>query len=955
MSKIIADTYELQKEIGSGGGGIVYLAYHKRLNKNVVLKADKHTLTAGQEMLRREVDILKNLSHTYIPQVYDFFAVGDTVYTVMDYIEGESFDHILERGQRFSQAQIIEWACQLLDALCYLHSRKPHGILHGDIKPANIMLTPDNDIRLIDFNIALALGEEGAVRVGYSRGYASPEHYGIEYSHYHTEYEVTDKMTVTMSDADETFTMADDTLTLAEQSSGSTSGSGAVLLDARSDIYSLGATLYHLITGKRPSKNAEKREAISRDDASQAVIDIIEKAMQPDPALRFQSAEEMLQSFLNLHRNDSRYVKFCKVRRTTACVLLIVFLVGGMASFTGLKQMENLKNSYLLAEKSENALEAGDVAKAISLAESALPLKKNIFSAPYTAEAQKALTDALGVYDLSDGYKNHGVVTLPAETLKLAMSPDGKYAAAIADNKLLIVDTDTCEIKASLPAEESALSDVVFADEKTLIYAGTDGITAYDTDSMSNIWTGKKCTGISVSADGTKAAAVYKDETKACIYDVKTGALLQETDFRGRKQSVAVNDTFADPEDSLFSLNNDGSMLAASFSDGSLSIFDLSGSDGDIDIYDASDYTHFEGGFYGKYFAFSSQNQQESVFTVIDTVELAETGGFTIQTPLGVRTDESGIYLSTEDVAVKIDPETGYQTEMAYIPGTITAYDRTEGFTVAAGDDNTYRFFDSQANEINCYTSDSASDFVVIAGNTAAAASLSSPELRIMKLESHEETQLFSYPSEYLHDEARISADGKTVMLFSYDNFRLYNTDGTLICEQSIPDAEQVYDQQYRRKSGESYLEVIYNDGMIRRYSASDGSLVSEDQGEKPDLTLYEEFMTDNLRITSPLHGTPEVYDISTGKKITELESDDYLTYVTQTGDYIIAEYITADDVRYGLLMNEKCETLARLPYLCDIVDGELIFDYRSGNLRKTRIYSIDELIAIGQSILKSD
>ena len=172
MPQAIASTYEMLEQIGSGGGGIVYLGRHIRLDKAVVLKADKRTLTASPEVLRREVDALKNLSHTYIPQVYDFVAEGDTVYTVMDYIEGESLDKPLARGERFPQAQIIQWACQLLEALIYLHGHPPHGILHSDIKPANIMLTPQGDIRLIDFNIALALGEDGSVRVGYSRGYA---------------------------------------------------------------------------------------------------------------------------------------------------------------------------------------------------------------------------------------------------------------------------------------------------------------------------------------------------------------------------------------------------------------------------------------------------------------------------------------------------------------------------------------------------------------------------------------------------------------------------------------------------------------------------------------------------------------------------------------------------------------------------------------------------------------
>lgn len=88
MSEVIASTYEVIREIGSGGGGVVYLANHLRLGKQVILKADKRKITTRPELLRREVDILKDLSHPHIPQVYDFFVEGETVYTVMDYIQG---------------------------------------------------------------------------------------------------------------------------------------------------------------------------------------------------------------------------------------------------------------------------------------------------------------------------------------------------------------------------------------------------------------------------------------------------------------------------------------------------------------------------------------------------------------------------------------------------------------------------------------------------------------------------------------------------------------------------------------------------------------------------------------------------------------------------------------------------------------------------------------------------
>lgn len=188
-------------------------------------------------------------------------------------------------------------------------------------------------------------------------------------------------------------------------------------------------------------------------------------------------------------------------------------------------------------------------------------------------------------------------------------------------------------------------------------------------------------------------------------------------------------------------------------------------------------------------------------------------------------------------------------------------------------------------------------------------------------------------------------------MLYSYNSFRLYSADGEIIKEISIPDSDQVYDQQYRRSDNGCSLDVIYNDGFIRSYSADDGRVLSETQGEKPDGTLYEEFFTDNYRIESPLHGTPTVYERSSGELIKELESDDYLTYVTQVDDYIITEYVTAQGERYGLLLNSSCEILAELPNLCDILpDSTLVFDDMRGNLRSSRIYSIQELLAFAKN-----
>jgi len=983
MSQIIASTYELLDQIGAGGGGIVYRGRHMRLDKAVVLKADKRTLAASPETLRREVDALKNLSHTYIPQVYDFVAEGDTVYTVMDYIEGESLDKPLSRGERFPQAQVIEWACQLLEAVNYLHTRPPHGILHSDIKPANIMLRPSGDICLIDFNIALALGEDGSVRVGYSRGYASPEHYGLDYTRSgsrtfstHADTEATELLGPTES-------VSAGQVRPPTSSSHSTGGSPkkTVLLDARSDIYSLGATLYHLFSGVRPAQDARDVMPIHVPGVSPAVSAIIQKAMAPDPDERYQTAQEMLEAFIRLHEDDPRTKRHKKRIAVTAAALSLVFLAGGICTFTGLRQMERAqaqaaeearlaeeaariaeeaertaKQALAAVTASEDAYRNGDISTAVRSAKEALAL-----DSPYATQAQYALTNALGVYDLSDGFKPHLRLELPSEPLKVELSPGGTRVGAMVSGKMLVFDTDSGEKLAELPAYQSVLSDLVFVNEDLVLFAGEDALTAYDLSSGQTLWSGAAATGISVSGDGSTAAAVCRDDNQAAIYDVASGALLRIVAFNNQHQRVVANDVFVDWESDLFTLNEDGTLLAVSFDGGALTVYDLHQGGDDLILFKSSDFTRFDGGFYGQYFAFTASGSGQSAFAVIDTQEKKQTGGFSSQErSFRVQANSNGVFISskTEQVLMQIHPVTGEMRELAYTSSDLTAFDISDdGYVITAAGDGSYSFFGPDAALLETCEGDGQCDFVRIAGDAAVTANHDTPSLRVMKLEKHPDTQLFSYDAAFKHNEARLSADGSTVMLFRYDRFWLYDTaSGSLLTEVELPNAsvDQIYDQQYRRDEAGSRLEVYYYDGMVRSYSAEDGSLISEEQGDPPDESLYEEFTTSRLRIERPLHGTPTVYERESGKLLQELESDAYLTYVTEVDDCIITEYMTAQGERYGLLLNENLETLAKLPGLCDITpDGILIFDDMRGNLRQSRIYSIQELTALGNSTLE--
>lgn len=1003
MSQVIASTYEIIKRLGAGGGGNVYLARHLRLKKKVVLKIDKRKLSASKEFLRREVDILKELSHPYIPGVYDFFVEGEEVYTVMDYIEGESLDKALKRGERFSQAQVVGWACQLLDALCYLHSPvhgdPPKGFVHSDIKPANLMLTPEGNVCLIDFNIALALGEEGVI--GCSAGYASPEHYGLDFSSRYEE-ENDSRMDERMLDAagtddtDLTLTMlpeeATPTVTMAGVSasqgfsrgldlskvqdlsrargsfsmSGSASSSGKRMVtpDVRSDIYSVGATLYHLLSGRRPSRNAKEVVRLSKDSFSPGLVRIITKAMDPNPDLRYQTAKEMMQDFQNLRVNDPRMRRWKKHRRMAAVIFPTLFFAGGLAAFVGLKGMQLTDRWLKLTEYAQTALDQGDVEEAIDHSMKVLSESSDRFMPKHVSGVQKVLTEAVGVYDLSDGYKAYKMMELPSAPHYMAVAPDGKSVSALCGQKVIIFDTVGAKISAELPAGPFAISQIWYLDNHTILYSGQGGVKAYDIKKNRELWTGGDAASICVSGNGKTAAGIGEGDTFATVYDTKTGTVKCKVDFGGNSQNIGI-------KDNLLALNENGSLLGVSFRDGSLKIYNLrqSGADGlpdELTIFGAdSGYTHFEGGFYGQYLAFAASDQEKSTFAVVDAVMGEECGGFQGETDFRVQADEDGIYVQSDHILVRVDPVTGEQKPLVTMDENILRFAKDGEQTLVTSGKGIY-FFDKDAQMTSHYKKEYLSDLVGIAGGTAVIGSMDKPVVRIMVYEENPEAEMFSYDPGYQHDEARISADGKTVMLFSYRQFRIYDTAGNLINETDIPDADQVIDQQFIRDGEESRLEVIYGNGKTRIYSADDGSLLrgeagtelsekAEDLGKRNEEgkaaagneaghELDEEFIVGNLRIKSPLDGTPTVYDVKTGKEVARLKADTHLTYVTEAGDYLVAQYMAVDGNSCGQLLDKNLEVLAELLYLCDVVGETLIFDYPTGSIRKSKIYELNEI-----------
>ncbi len=381
---ILEQTYEIMEEIGSGGGGIVYRARHLRLQTDVVVKKIKEEVK-GKVKLRQEADILKNLKHPYLPRVYDFIEAEDDVYTVMDFIHGENLDNAVKKHGKYSQKQVRKWAGQLGEALEYLHSQKP-PIIHSDIKPANIMLTQEGDICLIDFNISLAMGGTMESAVGISVGFSPPEQYRdsalyekVTYNYTKRRYvpvvksktdgslevieerrdriltDIEDDATEIMNErADDTTkvlraAVADETEILSsKQTVDQRNNISEKMLseytqfigrgiDERSDIYSLGATLYFLLTGTEPAAIFEQSIPIEKTDisVSEGFILILNKMMNPNPEKRYQNGGQFLKAVKNCYKLDHRYISMHRIQLSIQMASFVCLLAGIMFLFAG--------------------------------------------------------------------------------------------------------------------------------------------------------------------------------------------------------------------------------------------------------------------------------------------------------------------------------------------------------------------------------------------------------------------------------------------------------------------------------------------------------------------------------------------------------------------------------------------------------------------------------------------
>lgn len=399
LGTVLDGKYEILKKVGQGGMSIVYLAMDNRLNKQWAVKeikndGSKSTATLLKS-LEREANILKDVDHPVLPRIVDIINENGTIYVVMDFVEGKPLSDVLKAEGAQDQNKVIEWGRALASALDYLHSMNP-PIIYRDMKPSNVMLKPDGSVKLIDFGTAkeyIVENNADTTALG-TRGYAAPEQFG------------------------------------------DSQGRGIYNTDARTDIYNLGATLYHLVTGKNPCEPPYEIKPIRQwnPTLSSGFEQIIIKCCQLSPEDRYQSCSELLYALDHYNELDNEFK--AKAKRKVAVFATMAglsILSGCCAIFGGVKKGQLKEQDYnnKIAE-AEDAVDSSDYNKAFECYKAAVDID------PTASEAYIGYMDTYAYYYTDEDAATGTGTETPAEKgIKFALrnidkvKDDVKYEIAL--------------------------------------------------------------------------------------------------------------------------------------------------------------------------------------------------------------------------------------------------------------------------------------------------------------------------------------------------------------------------------------------------------------------------------------------------------------------------------------------------------------------------------------------
>ena len=334
IGSVVDGKYKILNKIGQGGMSVVYLAMNERANKPWAIKEIRKDGVSNYEVVKQnliaETDILKRLNHPNLPSIIDVIDGEDTFLIVMDYIEGRPLSEALQREGAQPQDRVIEWAKQICDVLGYLHSRKP-PIIYRDMKPSNVMLRPDGNIMIIDFGTAREYKSASIADTTClgTQGYAAPEQFG-----------------------------------------------GRGQTDARTDIYCLGATLYHLLTGHNPWLPPYEMYPIRQwnPNLSSGLDQIIQKCTQKNPNDRYQSCAELMYALEHYDELDYEYKKV-QNRKWKLFLTTSILTAGSLTACVGFRMAESNTRSKSYDSYLKNAVSAVSIEEKIENYENAIKLE----------------------------------------------------------------------------------------------------------------------------------------------------------------------------------------------------------------------------------------------------------------------------------------------------------------------------------------------------------------------------------------------------------------------------------------------------------------------------------------------------------------------------------------------------------------------------------------------------
>lgn len=303
LGLILKDRYELIAELGKGGMSSVFLAKDKNLDSYWAVKQVVNDSNVDIEAFKKEVELLSSLNHSDIPRIVDRIEVDNYFYVVMDFIDGTSLGKKVLKDGPASEDDVVEWAKMLCDVLHYLHTVKENPIIYRDMKPDNVMLTQAGRIKLIDFGIAKEC-RHGEKQTGESigtKGYAAPEQY-----------------------------------------KGSSN-----ILDERTDIYSLGATLFYLVTGNVPGKPPKACRPIRQINPmlSEGLEYIISKCTNDNPDERYQNCLEIKEDLINIKSLTGTYRNKMMKKLMSFIVSLVFCIIFLGCSFIGYNRIQSEKEA----------------------------------------------------------------------------------------------------------------------------------------------------------------------------------------------------------------------------------------------------------------------------------------------------------------------------------------------------------------------------------------------------------------------------------------------------------------------------------------------------------------------------------------------------------------------------------------------------------------------------------